>query len=186
MLTAVCFFQITALKIKHNPFAKAFLDAKERLRPRTPLTPQWVKLACSHVASNPVFLIAGVTIKKCPIIAQTVNSLDILNVSTGWHLCIKADAGCYMYIFYSDSFHAWLSCTRFSSTVGGWFIPGQSPICPSSSPPQFSSTTGHSSGSYCERYSSLRSHRAAPYPSHYPHRTTSTSKTPSQRTILMK
>ena len=23
-------FQITALKIKHNPFAKAFLDAKER------------------------------------------------------------------------------------------------------------------------------------------------------------
>lgn len=26
-----CFlFQITALKIKHNPFAKAFLDAKER------------------------------------------------------------------------------------------------------------------------------------------------------------
>lgn len=25
------FFQITALKIKHNPFAKAFLDAKERL-----------------------------------------------------------------------------------------------------------------------------------------------------------
>lgn len=99
MLTAVCFFQITALKIKHNPFAKAFLDAKERLRLRTPLTPQWVKLACSYVASNPVFLIAGVTIKKCPITAQTVNSLDILNVSTGWHLCIKADAGCYMYIF---------------------------------------------------------------------------------------
>lgn len=29
-LTAGCFFQITALKIKHNPFAKAFLDAKER------------------------------------------------------------------------------------------------------------------------------------------------------------
>lgn len=31
MLTAVmsC-LQITALKIKHNPFAKAFLDAKER------------------------------------------------------------------------------------------------------------------------------------------------------------
>lgn len=24
------FLQITALKIKHNPFAKAFLDAKER------------------------------------------------------------------------------------------------------------------------------------------------------------
>lgn len=26
--------QITALKIKHNPFAKAFLDAKERYRLR--------------------------------------------------------------------------------------------------------------------------------------------------------
>lgn len=63
-------------------------------------------------------------------------------------------------------------------TVGGWFLPGQSPICPSSSPPQFTGTAGHSSGSYCERYSSLRNHRAAPYPSHYPHRTPSTSKTP--------
>lgn len=30
MLTAVVSLQITALKIKHNPFAKAFLDAKER------------------------------------------------------------------------------------------------------------------------------------------------------------
>lgn len=67
----------------------------------------------------------------------------------------------------------------FYSTVGGWFLPGQSPICPSSSPPQFSGSAGHSSGSYCERYSSLRSHRAAPYPSHYPHRTSSTSKSPT-------
>ncbi len=67
----------------------------------------------------------------------------------------------------------------FISTVGGWFLPGQSPIYPSSSPPQFSSSTGHSSGSYCERYSSLRSHRAAPYPSHYPHRSSSTSKSPA-------
>lgn len=65
----------------------------------------------------------------------------------------------------------------FNSTVGGWFLPGQSPICPSSSPPQFSGTAGHSSGSYCERYSSLRSHRASPYPGHYPHRASSTSKT---------
>lgn len=64
-------------------------------------------------------------------------------------------------------------------TVGGWFLPGQSPICPSSSPPQFTGAAAHSSGSYCERYSSLRNHRAAPYPSHYPHRTPSTSKTHS-------
>ncbi|KAA8586238.1 hypothetical protein FQN60_007807, partial [Etheostoma spectabile] len=89
--------EITALKIKHNPFAKAFLDAKER---------------SDH--------------KDIP------------------------------------------------DHIGGWFLPGQSPICPSSSPPQFSGTAGHS-GSYCERYSSLRSHRAAPYPSHYPHRTSSTN-----------
>lgn len=47
---------------------------------------------------------------------------------------------------------------------------------PSSSPPQFSGAPVHSSGSYCERYSSLRNHRAAPYPSHYPHRSTTTSK----------
>lgn len=67
--------------------------------------------------------------------------------------------------------------------MGGWFLPTQAPVCPSSSPPQFSSGGGgggggHSSGSYCERYSSLRSHRASPYPSHYPHRSSSTSKTP--------
>uniref|UniRef100_A0A3B3YK99 T-box domain-containing protein n=1 Tax=Poecilia mexicana TaxID=48701 RepID=A0A3B3YK99_9TELE len=61
------------------------------------------------------------------------------------------------------------------SQLGGWFLPGQSPICPNNSPPQFSSTASHPSGSYCERYSSLRSHRAAPYPSHYPHRSSSTN-----------
>lgn len=34
MLVIVCFsVQITALKIKYNPFAKAFLDAKERSMP---------------------------------------------------------------------------------------------------------------------------------------------------------
>uniref|UniRef100_A0A3P9J497 T-box transcription factor Ta n=1 Tax=Oryzias latipes TaxID=8090 RepID=A0A3P9J497_ORYLA len=94
--------EITALKIKHNPFAKAFLDAKESLC--------WMLSDCSSL-----------------------------------------------------------------STVGGWFLPSQSPICPSSSPPQFSSSASHSSGSYCERYSGLRSHRAAPYPSHYPHRSAGTS-----------
>lgn len=62
------------------------------------------------------------------------------------------------------------------SVVGGWFLPSNGPICPSSSPPQFTGSPGHSSGSYCERYSGLRSHRAAPYPSHYPHRSTTTSK----------
>ncbi|XP_039676639.1 T-box transcription factor T-A [Perca fluviatilis] len=100
--------EITALKIKHNPFAKAFLDAKER---------------SDH--------------KDMPD-----HSAD--SQQSGY------------------------------SQLGGWFLPGQSPICPSSSPPQFSGTAGHS-GSYCERYSSLRSHRAAPYPSHYPHRTSSTN-----------
>uniref|UniRef100_A0AAQ4NZJ3 T-box transcription factor Ta n=1 Tax=Gasterosteus aculeatus aculeatus TaxID=481459 RepID=A0AAQ4NZJ3_GASAC len=61
-----------------------------------------------------------------------------------------------------------------SSALTAWYLI-LLPICPSSSPPQFSGSAGHSSGSYCERYSSLRSHRAAPYPSHYPHRTSSTN-----------
>ncbi|KAJ4919420.1 hypothetical protein JOQ06_024702 [Pogonophryne albipinna] len=97
--------EITALKIKHNPFAKAFLDAKERS--------------------------------------------DHKDISD--HTADIQQSG--------------------YSQLGGWFLPGQSPLCPSSSPPQFSGSAGHSSGSYCERYSSLRSHRAAPYPTHYPHRT---------------
>ncbi|KAB5517966.1 hypothetical protein PHYPO_G00173630, partial [Pangasianodon hypophthalmus] len=98
--------EITALKIKHNPFAKAFLDAKERSDHRE---------------------------------AQDQSS-D--NQQSGY------------------------------SQIGGWFLPSNGPICPSNSPPQFSGSPGHSSSSYCERYSSLRSHRASPYPSHYPHRST--------------
>ncbi|KAJ0003759.1 hypothetical protein NQD34_008857 [Periophthalmus magnuspinnatus] len=90
--------EITALKIKHNPFAKAFLDAKER---------------SDH--------------KEVPD-----HSTD--NQQSGY------------------------------SQLGGWFLPGQAPICPSSSPPQFSSPAGHSSGSYCERYSTLRNHRSRPIP----------------------
>ncbi|XP_005806241.1 brachyury protein homolog A [Xiphophorus maculatus] len=101
--------EITALKIKHNPFAKAFLDAKER---------------SDH---------------------KDVSDHSTDGQQSGY------------------------------SQLGGWFLPGQSPICPNNSPPQFSSTASHPSGSYCERYSSLRSHRAAPYPSHYPHRSSSTN-----------
>ncbi|XP_060760087.1 T-box transcription factor T-A [Neoarius graeffei] len=98
--------EITALKIKHNPFAKAFLDAKERSDHRE-----------AQDQSND-------------------------NQQSGY------------------------------SQIGGWFLPSNGPICPSNSPPQFSGSPGHSSSSYCERYSSLRSHRASPYPNHYPHRST--------------
>ncbi|XP_062846237.1 T-box transcription factor T-A isoform X2 [Trichomycterus rosablanca] len=100
--------EITALKIKHNPFAKAFLDAKES----------------DHRETQD-------------------QSSD--NQQSGY------------------------------SQLGGWFLPSNGPICPSSSPPQFSGSSGHTSSSYCERYSGLRSHRASPYPSHYPHRSTSSN-----------
>lgn len=46
-------FQITALKIKHNPFAKAFLDAKERYL-NLKIIPQMIKEVRS-AASNVVF-----------------------------------------------------------------------------------------------------------------------------------
>ncbi|XP_066573774.1 T-box transcription factor T-A [Amia ocellicauda] len=101
--------EITALKIKHNPFAKAFLDAKER---------------SDH---------------------KDVPDHNGDNQQSGY------------------------------SQIGGWFLPSNNSICPSSSPPQFSGGPGLSSGSYCERYSGLRGHRAAPYPSHYPHRNSSTN-----------
>lgn len=139
------------------------------------------------------------TIKKSLITVQTVSSLATLNVS-----CIIFETVLLHFCYFNKDKSVQVTsqlpttscvltqrpvtCSQtqfglFHSTVGGWFLPGQSPICPSSSPPQFSGTAGHSSGSYCERYSSLRSHRAAPYPSHYPHRTSSTSKTPTYQYI---
>ena len=140
-----------------------------------------------------VFVIAGVTIRMCQTTVEMVNSQDTHNVSshttqTHVHLCQSR----YIYIILHYNilyqtcvldktepehiFDPPLSPFPPLPLVGGWFLPGNGPICPSSSPPQFSGTPGHSSGSYCERYSSLRSHRAAPYPSHYPHRSTGTSK----------
>lgn len=122
-----------------------------------------------------LLLIAGATTKTSPITTPTVSSRATLNVSFPTFQRFPAQ------IAITGTPCLFVCCEASilffrSSAVGGWFIPGQAPICPSSSPPQFSSTAGHSSGSYCERYSSLRSHRAAPYPSHYSHRTSSTSR----------
>lgn len=109
---------------------------------------------------------AGATTRTSRSTAPTASSRDTPNVSPPPGLP-ECSGLCWM-----------LSDCSSLSTVGGWFLPSQSPICPSSSPPQFSSSAGHSSGSYCERYSGLRSHRAAPYPSHYPHRSAGTSEPP--------
>ncbi|KAL4657501.1 hypothetical protein GN956_G4968 [Arapaima gigas] len=100
--------EITALKIKHNPFAKAFLDAKERSDHKD---------AAEHGGDNQ---------------------------QPGY------------------------------SQLGSWFLSGNNPICPSSSPGQFSGST-LPSGSYCDRYPGLRAHRASPYPSHYSHRNPNTN-----------
>ncbi|KYO37056.1 T-box transcription factor T-A [Alligator mississippiensis] len=101
--------EITALKIKHNPFAKAFLDAKERC-----------------------------------------NSKDVLESSSE-----SPQAAC--------------------SQIGGWFLPGTSPFCSSAAQTSLSGGPGlsPSPSSYCEQYSSLRSHRPAPYPSPYSQRNAS-------------
>lgn len=61
--------------------------------------------------------------------------------------------------------------------VGGWFIPGTGSLCPPSSPhSQFGSPLSLSPSHGCERYSTLRSHRSAPYTSPYAHRTNSPSE----------
>lgn len=61
--------------------------------------------------------------------------------------------------------------------VSGWFLPGSGSLCsPANSHPQFGGALPLPSSHGCERYSTLRSHRASPYPSPYPHRTTSPSK----------
>uniref|UniRef100_A0A3B4TP67 T-box transcription factor T n=1 Tax=Seriola dumerili TaxID=41447 RepID=A0A3B4TP67_SERDU len=103
--------EITSLKIKYNPFAKAFLDAKERS-----------------------------------------DNKDI-----------REDANENQQSTYSQ--------------LGGWFIPGTSSLCPPASPhSQFGSPITLSSSHGCERYSTLRNHRSAPYTSPYAHRTNSPSE----------
>uniref|UniRef100_A0A8C9WQY8 T-box transcription factor T n=1 Tax=Sander lucioperca TaxID=283035 RepID=A0A8C9WQY8_SANLU len=100
--------EITSLKIKHNPFAKAFLDAKERSDHKD--------------------------------IREDINESQ---QSTYSHL-------------------------------GGWFIPGTGSLCPPASPhSQFGSPISLSPSHGCERYSTLRNHRSAPYTSPYAHRTNS-------------
>ncbi|KAM9559281.1 LOW QUALITY PROTEIN: T-box transcription factor T [Salvelinus alpinus] len=92
--------EITGLKIKYNPFAKAFLDAKERTD----------------------------------------------------HKDIMDDSG---------------NQQSSYSQLRGWFIPG-----PSSSPhTQFGSPLSLSSSHGCDRYSTLRNHRSAPYSTPYTSRT---------------
>uniref|UniRef100_A0A4W5JR41 T-box transcription factor T n=1 Tax=Hucho hucho TaxID=62062 RepID=A0A4W5JR41_9TELE len=97
--------EITGLKIKYNPFAKAFLDAKERTD----------------------------------------------------HKDIMDDSG---------------NQQSSYSQLSGWFIPGP----PASPHTQFGSPLSLSSSHGCDRYSTLRDHRSAPYSSPYTHRTTSPSE----------
>ncbi|XP_041107469.1 T-box transcription factor T-like [Polyodon spathula] len=100
--------EVTALKIKYNPFAKAFLDAKER-----------------------------------------IDHKDVLD-----------DVGDNQQSGYSQ--------------LGGWFIPGTGSLCPPANPhPQFGGPLTLSSSHGCDRYSTLRTHRSAPYPSPYTHRNNS-------------
>ncbi|XP_014035873.1 T-box transcription factor T [Salmo salar] len=94
--------EITGLKIKYNPFAKAFLDAKERTDHKD---------------------------------------------------------------FMDDSDNQQSSYSQLS----GWFIPGP----PASPHTQFGSPLSLSSSHGCDRYSTLRNHRSAPYSSPYTHRTNS-------------
>ncbi|XP_048863441.1 T-box transcription factor T-like isoform X6 [Brienomyrus brachyistius] len=111
--------EITALKIKYNPFAKAFLDAKER---------------SDH--------------------KEIIDDVGD-NQQGGYSQC-------------------------------SWFIPGSGSLCSSSNPhPQFGSTLSLSSPHGCDRYSSLRSNRSAPYPSPYTHRSASpTAYSDSSSTCL--
>ncbi|XP_066461511.1 T-box transcription factor T isoform X2 [Eleutherodactylus coqui] len=98
--------EITALKIKHNPFAKAFLDAKERS-----------------------------------------DHKELLEEA------IDSQQG------YSQS---------------SWLIPGTGSLCSSANHhSQFGGPIALSSPYGCDRYSSLRNHRTAPYPNPYSNRNSS-------------
>eukprot|EP00062_Callorhinchus_milii_P010923 gi/632956675/ref/XP_007894075.1/ PREDICTED: T-box transcription factor TBX19-like [Callorhinchus milii] len=100
--------EVTALKIKNNPFAKAFLDAKERA-------------SCKDPSDN-----------------------------------------------FSENQH------MNYSHIGGWLMPNPETICAPTNPNYQYTTALPLSGAHsyhsCERYNSLRSHRANPYPASYIHR----------------
>ncbi|CAJ0945430.1 unnamed protein product [Ranitomeya imitator] len=101
-------FRITALKIKHNPFAKAFLDAKERSD----------------------------------------------------HKELLEEAG---------------DCQQGYSQINSWVIPASGSLCSPANPhSQFGGPMALSSHG-CDRYSSLRNPRTAPYPNPYSHRNNSPS-----------
>uniref|UniRef100_A0A8D2P4N3 T-box transcription factor T n=1 Tax=Zosterops lateralis melanops TaxID=1220523 RepID=A0A8D2P4N3_ZOSLA len=100
--------EITALKIKYNPFAKAFLDAKERSD----------------------------------------------------HKDMMEEVGDNQQSGYSQ--------------LGSWLIPGSGTLCPpGNAHGQFGAPLSLSPAHSCDRYSSLRSHRPAPYASPYSHRNNS-------------
>lgn len=79
-------------------------------------------------------------------------------------------------------FSAWLPCTpplqtSCFLTVGSWLIPGSGTLCPpGNAHGQFGAPLSLSPAHSCDRYSSLRSHRPAPYASPYSHRNNSPSK----------
>ncbi|XP_073416338.1 T-box transcription factor T [Dendrobates tinctorius] len=110
--------EITALKIKHNPFAKAFLDAKER--------------------------------------------------SDHKELLEEAGDGQQGY-----------------SQISSWLIPSSGSLCSPANPhSQFGGPLGLSSPHGCDRYSSLRNPRTAPYPNPYSHRNNSPSYSDNSSSCL--
>ncbi|XP_041036896.1 T-box transcription factor T isoform X1 [Carcharodon carcharias] len=112
--------EITALKIKYNPFAKAFLDSKER--------------------------------------SDHKEMLDDV----------------------SDSQQSGYS------QLGSWFLPGTGTLCPPSNPhAQFGGPLSLSTPHGCERYSTLRNHRSAPYPSPYTHRNNSPTGYPDNSSACL-
>ncbi|XP_026211751.1 T-box transcription factor T isoform X1 [Anabas testudineus] len=111
--------EITALKIKYNPFAKAFLDAKERSDTKD--------------------------------LREDVNE----NQQSPYSQC-------------------------------GWFIPGTGSLCPPVSPhSQFGNPISLSQTYGCERYSTLRNHRSAPYNSPYAPRTNSPTSYPDNSSACL-
>lgn len=65
-------------------------------------------------------------------------------------------------------------------SVGSWLIPGSGALCPpANAHAQFGAGLSLSPAHSCDRYSSLRSHRPAPYASPYTHRNSSPGKAAS-------
>ncbi|RXM32354.1 T-box transcription factor TBX19 [Acipenser ruthenus] len=187
--------EITALKIKYNPFAKAFLDAKERTSWKAPLkTSTWecptIMLNSLHKYEPQIHIIrVGVSHKmvtnllfpETQFIAVTAyQNEEITALKIKYNPFAKAFLDAKERTHPKDILESPSENQHMGMPHCGWLISNSEALCAPGSPnyqyggglPLPPNPSHHS----YERYSSLHHHRSAPYPTPYIHHNHSSGK----------